>query len=196
MIDDLIRKSSKALKALVTRKMLIEADSIPYAFNDVPLKKILNWICVEAAIHTKSKSLGVDVLSIKTLNPYSNDTYFHWRLGRMGRRIRFVPSILVHHHSIHSFPILIKDEYHHGQNVARVRVLAKKFSRLRRSIYAGYCFLIPVKLFLQIFLRNLRNSVDAAAFFKSMPLLILCLISWSAGECVGYVGSKENQKSF
>jgi radical SAM protein with 4Fe4S-binding SPASM domain len=56
MIDDLIRKSSKALKALVTRKMLIEADSIPYAFNDVPLKKILNWICVEAAIHTKSKS--------------------------------------------------------------------------------------------------------------------------------------------
>lgn len=55
-MKDLITKFHKALKALVTRKMLIEADGIPYAFNDVPLKKILNWICVEASIYTKSNS--------------------------------------------------------------------------------------------------------------------------------------------
>jgi len=127
---------------------------------------------------------------------YCSDTDFHWRMGRIGHRIRFVPSILVHHHSIQSFPRLIRHEYHHGQNFARVRVRGKKFSRLRRLIYVSSCFFILAKLFLQIVLRNLRNRVYASAFLRSMPLVILTVISWSAGESAGYVGSKENRKSF
>lgn len=125
---------------------------------------------------------------------YCSDTDFHWRLGRIGHCIRFVPSILVHHHSIQSFPRLIRHEYHHGQDFAMVRVLGKEFSRLRTLIYVASCFLIPAKLFLQIVLRNLRNSVYASAFLQSIPLLILSLISWSAGECVGYVQSIKGQK--
>jgi radical SAM protein with 4Fe4S-binding SPASM domain len=56
MIGNLIQKTPKALKALVTREVLIEADSIPYQFHDVPFKKIMNWICVEASINMRSKS--------------------------------------------------------------------------------------------------------------------------------------------
>ncbi len=53
MLKDLILKSYKAIKALVTRRILIECDSIPYEFQNVPLKKILNWIFVETSILSK-----------------------------------------------------------------------------------------------------------------------------------------------
>jgi len=42
-----------ALKALVTRSIQIECDRIPYRFQNVPLKKILNWLCVEVSILIK-----------------------------------------------------------------------------------------------------------------------------------------------
>jgi GT2 family glycosyltransferase len=127
---------------------------------------------------------------------YCSDTDFHWRLGRTGHRIRFVPSILVYHHSIRSFPRLIRHEYHHGQYFARVRVQSKKFSRLRRAIYVGSCLIIPIKLFLQIVLRNIGNRIYASAFLKSIPLLIPCLVSWSVGESMGYAGGRKKRKSF
>jgi GT2 family glycosyltransferase len=53
---------------------------------------------------------------------YCSDTDFHWRLGRVGHRIRFVPSILVYHHRIDSLPRLVNHEYHHGRSFARVRI--------------------------------------------------------------------------
>ena len=50
---NLFLKVSKAASALVMRKVLIECDSIPYQFDHVPLKKILNWIRVEASLLRK-----------------------------------------------------------------------------------------------------------------------------------------------
>lgn len=50
MRNDLVYKSYIAVKALVTRRVSIECDSIPHRFHNVPLKKILNWIIVEASI--------------------------------------------------------------------------------------------------------------------------------------------------
>jgi len=41
------------MEALVTRRITIECDRIPYQFHNVPLKKILNWIFVEASIYIK-----------------------------------------------------------------------------------------------------------------------------------------------
>lgn len=49
----LIRNSMKALKALATRRVEIRCDGIPYRFKKVPLKKILNWILVEASLYVK-----------------------------------------------------------------------------------------------------------------------------------------------
>jgi len=53
MFKDLILKTYKATSSLITRKILIECDRIPYQFHNVPLKKILNWIRVEASILRK-----------------------------------------------------------------------------------------------------------------------------------------------
>ncbi len=53
MLRDLITKAGKAVKALATRTVLIESDRIPYRFERVPLRKILNWIRVEASMGVK-----------------------------------------------------------------------------------------------------------------------------------------------
>lgn len=49
----LLPKCHKAMKALVTRRVSIECDRIPHEFDNVPLRKILNWILVEASIFLK-----------------------------------------------------------------------------------------------------------------------------------------------
>lgn len=53
MLGDLIFKLYQVIKTLITRRILIECDRIPYQFHNVPLKKILNWIRVEVSIFRK-----------------------------------------------------------------------------------------------------------------------------------------------
>lgn len=50
MTNGLVSKSFNAVNALLTRRVLIECDRIPYEFQDVPLERILNWIKVEASV--------------------------------------------------------------------------------------------------------------------------------------------------
>jgi radical SAM protein with 4Fe4S-binding SPASM domain len=59
MLKDLMAKGGKAIKALMTRRVEIECDRIPYTFHQVPFKKILNWILVEiAAMARPERPLG------------------------------------------------------------------------------------------------------------------------------------------
>ena len=54
MIVDATLKFAHALRALLFRRIRIECDSIPFEFDRVPLKKILNWILVEASAFFKA----------------------------------------------------------------------------------------------------------------------------------------------
>lgn len=155
----------------------------------------ITWFADVAGANMSYKREVFEELGNFIEGTYCSDTDFHWRLSRTGHRIRFVPSILVFHHSIDSFPRFIRHEYDHGRHFARVRVLGKIFSMLRRLTYVMSCFLIVLKLFLQIGLANYRNRIYISAFLKSSPLLILGLVSWSLGECVGYIGDQTNEKS-
>ncbi|MGV7222794.1 MAG: radical SAM/SPASM domain-containing protein [Nitrospinales bacterium] len=49
MSNSLFKKSLSAFKALLTQKVYMECDRIPFEFDRVPLRKILNWILVETA---------------------------------------------------------------------------------------------------------------------------------------------------
>ena len=53
MNGDLPGKGLRALRALATRRVTIECDRMPFVFENVPLRKILNWILVEASILVK-----------------------------------------------------------------------------------------------------------------------------------------------
>ena len=126
---------------------------------------------------------------------YSSDTDFHWKLEKFGHHPQFVTSIQVFHHNIDTFLKFILHEFDHGKSFAQVRVSGKKFSKLRRLIYATFFFLIPLKLLLEIGFRNFKNRIYGIYFVKSLPLLIPGLISWSLGECVGYMRGGRNEKN-
>jgi GT2 family glycosyltransferase len=117
---------------------------------------------------------------------YCSDTEFHWRLQKEGIRLRFEPNILVSHQNIDRFRELIRHEYLHGKNFATVRVKAQKFSKGRRFAYVGLSPLLPVKLFVEKGIQILKSPSYLFHFVKSSPLLFLALVSWSAGEVVGY----------
>lgn len=55
MSKTLLSKSLKGIRALLSRRIIIESDSIPYEFKEIPLRKIMNWIVVEACIFFKFK---------------------------------------------------------------------------------------------------------------------------------------------
>jgi radical SAM protein with 4Fe4S-binding SPASM domain len=50
IIGNLILKSLNAVKALSSRTVSIDCDRIPYRFENVSIKKILNWIVVETSM--------------------------------------------------------------------------------------------------------------------------------------------------
>jgi GT2 family glycosyltransferase len=121
---------------------------------------------------------------------YSSDTEFHWRLGRNKYCLRFVPSILVSHHNIDRLGRFLRHEFEHGRSFARIRIHSQDFSEWRRWFYGTFSFLIPGWLFLKIGLRNLRNRIYFRHLLRTWPLLILGLMAWSLGECVGYMAKR------
>ena len=124
---------------------------------------------------------------------YSADTEFHWRLVQNGTMLRFVPAILVYHSYIDNAGTYLLHEYFHGESFARVRVKCKNFSQLKRWIYAILFPGIALKLFLKTVHSNLSNRVYLSQYLKTLPLLVLGIIFWSAGECVGYAGGKKGK---
>jgi radical SAM protein with 4Fe4S-binding SPASM domain len=52
-MPNLLAKGRTALNALLTRSIEINCDLIPYRFERVPLKKLLNWLRVEASIYVR-----------------------------------------------------------------------------------------------------------------------------------------------
>jgi GT2 family glycosyltransferase len=119
---------------------------------------------------------------------YCSDSDFHWRLGRDGHRLRFVPRIVVSHHSIENFRQFLQHEFVHGRCFARVRSQGQGFSRLRRLAYVLLSPVIPLKILLKTVANNIANRIYLIHFLKALPLVALGIVSWSAGELVGYCG--------
>lgn len=50
MMEHIMIKANKALRALLTREIQIECDGISYVFQDIPFKKLKNWLSVESSL--------------------------------------------------------------------------------------------------------------------------------------------------
>jgi radical SAM protein with 4Fe4S-binding SPASM domain len=53
--SDMIQKVMNVFRTVLTRRINVELDQIPFEYLDVPFKKLLNWIMVEAGVHFRSK---------------------------------------------------------------------------------------------------------------------------------------------
>lgn len=65
MPSDIIQKVMNAIRTVSTRRINVELDQIPFEYRHVPIKKLLNWIMVEAGVHFRSKK------------PWGFPTYLH-----------------------------------------------------------------------------------------------------------------------
>jgi len=123
---------------------------------------------------------------------YGSDSEIYNRLRKAGIRVRFVPEIKIVHRSITNLERFLKHEFVHGRSYADVRVRFLDFSGWRRVVYACFFYLIPLKLFLEIFIRVLKNRIYLKEFTKAIPLTIPGLFAWSLGELSSYLGVQSN----
>jgi len=56
LIKNLLNKSVSAVKTILTRSVIIELDRIPYQINNMPYKKIFNWILVNVSELLKTET--------------------------------------------------------------------------------------------------------------------------------------------
>lgn len=124
---------------------------------------------------------------------YCSDTDFHWRLGQDAHPLRFVPQMVVSHYSIDNFREFVQHEFDHGRSFARVRIRGQGFSRPRRLAYVVFSALIPLRILLKVLMNNIRNRIYLPQFLRALPLLVVGVVSWSAGEVVGYTGGLKGQ---
>ena len=117
---------------------------------------------------------------------YCSDTEFHWRLAREGIQLHFEPAIQVFHRNIPSLGRFLRHEFQHGSFFAQVRAAYFRFKRIRRLAYALLFPLIAVKLAMRVCTRGITNLRYRKFFILSLPLTLLGIFFWSAGEARGY----------
>ena len=144
------------------------------------------WLDDVAAANMSYKKKAFDTYGPFLGGTYCSDSDFHWRLGRDGQRLRFLPDIVVSHHSIANLREFVQHEFEHGRCFARVRQQGRCFSRLRRLAYVVLSPLIPLKILLNVLSNNTRNRVYLTHFLSALPLVALGIASWSMGETAGY----------
>lgn len=118
---------------------------------------------------------------------YCSDTEFNWRLERASHRVRFDPAIAICHHGMERLLPFISHELDHGRSFGRVRVRAQQMSVGRRALYVGLWPLIPLVLLGRTSSQVLGSRRYLGPFVCALPLLLAGQVSWSAGECLGYL---------
>jgi len=148
------------------------------------------WLDDIAGANISYKKKAFDVYGPFLEGTYCSDSEFHWRLGRDGHMLRWLPQIVVSHRSISNLSRFVQHEFEHGGCFARVRIRGRGFSRLRRLWYILFGPLIPVKILLQVLINNLTNRVYLTRFIRALPLVALGVLSWAAGEVAGYASAE------
>ena len=120
---------------------------------------------------------------------YCSDPAFNWKLARAGHAPRLDPAIRVAQILAPDVRGFVRKQLMHGRAFARMRVEEERFSPARRLAFAVLSPALPLVLGLRL-LRRVRERGQAElslAFARSMPLVVLGLALWSAGELAGYV---------
>jgi len=109
----------------------------------------------------------------------------HAVLRRDGYQLFMDPSIVVYHERAFGILGFMRQRFHHGRHFGESR--AARFSASQRLLYAASAPLIPLIFLARISRQVLTKGRHQREFLLSLPILLLFLLSWSAGEWCGYV---------
>lgn len=109
----------------------------------------------------------------------------HWELQRQGEELRLEPSLVVDHHR-EPAPLgrILGERFAWGRLWGAIRV--RDASPLRRLALVVAAPLIPFVVLSRHARVQIRRG-DGARFLRAMPILLLLLGTWTAGEAVGHL---------
>jgi hypothetical protein len=113
-------------------------------------------------------------------------TYWCRSLQKKGIELELRPSMIVYYkRTFELLPFLVR-RFHHGRCFAGMRV--RRASLLTRAAYAAGSILLPFVFLWRTFSRVVSKRRYLTRFCLSLPIIALADVSWSVGECSGYLG--------
>jgi glycosyltransferase involved in cell wall biosynthesis len=113
------------------------------------------------------------------------ESFVHAEMRRLGLELLLTPSIVVYHQKSFTLAGFMKQRFWHGRQFGSDR--ARNLSGWARIIYILLSPLIlPLHLY-RITGRVIGKRKQIKKYLMSLPVVILFLLSWSAGEFSGYV---------
>lgn len=113
------------------------------------------------------------------------ETFVHREMRRRGLPLAKSPEIVVYHRSSFSFFSFIGQRFSHGRQFGSAR--AVEMSAVRRLLFALVSPAIPFVYLYRISHRVVAKKRNISRYLMSLPILIVFLLSWAAGELSGYL---------
>ncbi len=113
------------------------------------------------------------------------ELFVHNEMRKAGLELLLTPDIVVYHQKSFGLPSFMSQRFWHGRQFGSER--ASSISLLKLSIYILASPLIPAVFLLRITRRVLKRGKHIKEYLLSLPILLLFLLSWAAGEFSGYV---------
>jgi len=109
----------------------------------------------------------------------------HAELRKAGLRLLLVPSIVIRHKRSFSLWGFVQQRFQHGRQFGAWR--ASGLTGAKRALYIALSPAIPLVLLVRIGRQVLTKRRHQKEFMISLPLLVLFLFAWAAGELLGYL---------
>lgn len=111
------------------------------------------------------------------------ENHLHDALRKEGVALICRPDIVVGHKKHYTVGEYFTQRYLYARSYAGARIAGS--SPLRRLAYGVGGFLLPPVLLWRTVSRSLRKQVDHALVWRALPLTVLFVCAWGAGEIVG-----------
>jgi GT2 family glycosyltransferase len=118
---------------------------------------------------------------------------FHRALVRQGASLMLVPSVRVRQHRCFGVRGFCRQRYEHGQHYGQDRLRSRP--SWHRFAAVALSPLIPIILLAKVSRNVLHRPALAPMFLLSSPVLALFVLSWAAGETMGYVTLSSHNSS-
>jgi hypothetical protein len=113
------------------------------------------------------------------------ENHLHDALRRDGVPLTCRPELTVGHKKHYTVSEYVTQRYLYARSYAGARVAGA--SPAKRLAYGAAAFALPALLFSRTVSRVLKKGRHRAELVRSLPLLAVFVVSWAAGEVVGYV---------
>jgi hypothetical protein len=114
-----------------------------------------------------------------------HETTVHWALLEEGEILFLTPELVVEQRRTVTAPIdLLSERLHWGRLFAHTRAEGSAFKRLA---YLGASPLIPFVMFARSAREQWNKRVHFIRFLETAPAVGGLLVTWAAGEAVGYI---------